>query len=130
MADSNIRLTTYYDGGCPLCSKEIAHYRRIDRQHQVRWVDLTKAPEELAKACLDTETAMRRLHVCAPDGRLISGVPAFIAIWQQLPGYRWLAKFVQTMRLTSALEWGYVHFADWRFRRRCNDTVCSMDTRS
>lgn len=130
MTDSSTHLTTYYDGSCPLCSKEIAHYRRVDRQHRVRWVDLTKAAEELAEVGLDTQTAMRRLHVRAPDGQLISGIPAFIAIWQQLPGYHLLAKFVRTMRLTSALEWCYDYFADWRFRQRCNNGACGVEIRS
>ncbi|CRI64811.1 hypothetical protein THIOKS12130002 [Thiocapsa sp. KS1] len=32
--------TAYFDGGCPLCSKEIAHYRRIDKAGAIHWVDL------------------------------------------------------------------------------------------
>jgi len=34
----------FYDGQCPLCRKEIAHYQRLDRQQRVDWQDLF-APE-------------------------------------------------------------------------------------
>ncbi|MGB5735815.1 MAG: DUF393 domain-containing protein [Thiohalocapsa sp.] len=123
------RLTTYYDGGCPLCSKEIAHYRRVDRNQRVRWVDLTEAADELAAIGLDTSTAMRRLHVQEADGRLLSGVPAFVAIWRRLPGYRVLARVVEALGLIRPLEWGYARFADWRFRRRCDDGACGVGGR-
>lgn len=120
------QITTYYDGGCPLCSKEIAHYRRMDRTQQVRWIDLTQAADELAAVGLDIATAMRRLHVRDAQGRLLSGVPAFVAIWRRLPRYRTLARIIETLRLIGPLEWAYAHFADWRFRRRCRDGACAL----
>ncbi len=123
------RLTTYYDGGCPLCSKEIAHYRRIDRARRIRWIDITAQSDALREVGLDIATAMRRLHVWTGDGRLISGVPAFVAIWQQLPGYRLLARLVCLLRLTRPLDLAYGQFADWRFRRRCRYGRCAVPTR-
>jgi predicted DCC family thiol-disulfide oxidoreductase YuxK len=122
-------ITTFYDGGCPLCSKEIAHYQRMDRTHRVRWIDLTQAADELAAVGLDTATAMRRLHVRDADGRLLSGVPAFVAIWYRLPRYRVLAQIVEKLRLVRPLDWVYAEFADWRFRRRCRDGTCAVATR-
>jgi predicted DCC family thiol-disulfide oxidoreductase YuxK len=119
------KLTTFYDGGCPLCSKEIDHYRRLDRERRVRWVDITDAGDELSAAGLDVETAMRRLHVREADGRMLSGAPAFVAIWRRLPRYRWLARAVEGARLTRPLNRVYARFADWRFERRCRDGVCA-----
>lgn len=121
------QVITYYDGGCPLCSKEIAHYRRVDRAERIRWIDLTTDAEALSAVGLDVATAMRRLHVRDADGRLLSGVPAFVAIWQQLPGYRSLARVVTALRLSRPLDWAYGRFADWRFERRCRDGACTLD---
>lgn len=120
------QLVAYYDGGCPLCSKEIAHYRRIDRQQRVQWVDIMGDAEALERVGLDQATAMRRLHARDPEGHLVSGVPAFVAIWRRLPGYRHLATLVETLRLTGPLDWAYARFADWRFRRRCPDGACAV----
>jgi predicted DCC family thiol-disulfide oxidoreductase YuxK len=122
-------ITTFYDGGCPLCSKEIAHYQRVDRTKRIRWIDITRDADALAAVGLDQATAMRRLHVQAADGRLVQGVPAFVAIWRQLPGYRWLARVVTALGLTRPLDWAYARFADWRFKRRCADGACAVEPR-
>jgi predicted DCC family thiol-disulfide oxidoreductase YuxK len=105
-------LTTFYDGGCPLCSREIAHYRRIDRAGRIRWIDITQDAEALALAGLDVPTAMRRLHVQEGDGQTLSGIDAFLAIWQHLPRWHLLARLVRALRLRGPLEWGYRRFAE------------------
>lgn len=120
-------LTTFFDGGCPLCRREIAHYRKIDRRGRIRWIDITQEAEALAAAGLDLSSAMRRLHVQEANGRLLSGVEAFIAIWHKLPRWHLLARLVTALRLTGLLEWGYQRFAERRFRRRCAEGACSLD---
>lgn len=120
-------LKTFFDGGCPLCSREIAHYRKLDRAGRIRWVDITRETDLLEAAGLDLPGAMRRLHVQESDGRLLSGVEAFVAIWRRLPRWRWLARLVTGLRLTRPLEWAYGSFAERRFRRRCADGACTID---
>jgi predicted DCC family thiol-disulfide oxidoreductase YuxK len=123
------RLTAYYDGGCPLCRQEIAHYRRIDRDSAIHWVDITSDGAALEAAGLDLGTAMRRIHAREPDGRMLTGVNAFVAIWRRLPWYRRLAALVSGLRLTRPLDWAYGHFADWRLRRRCAEGLCIPESR-
>ncbi|MCF8014544.1 MAG: DUF393 domain-containing protein, partial [Chromatiaceae bacterium] len=106
---------------------EIAHYRKIDRDGRIQWIDITQAADTLATAGLDLPSAMRRLHVQEPDGRLLSGVEAFIAIWQRLPRWHLLAGLVTRLRLTRPLEWGYQRFSERRFRRRCAEGACMLD---
>jgi predicted DCC family thiol-disulfide oxidoreductase YuxK len=120
-------LKTFFDGGCPLCSREIAHYRQIDRANRIQWIDITQDGEALAAVGLDLSSAMRRLHVLETNGRLLSGVDAFVAIWRRLPRWRWLAHLVTGLRLRRPLEWAYVRFAERRFRRRCADGACALD---
>lgn len=121
------KLQTFYDGGCPLCRREIAHYRKIDRDGRIQWVDITQEEDALANAGLDLPSAMRRLHVQETDGCLLSGVDAFVAIWRRLPRWRWLARLVTVLRLTRPLEWGYQRFAERRFQRRCAEGACTLD---
>ena len=114
----------FYDGGCPLCRREIAHYRRIDSAGSLHWVDAVKQPETLARHGLSLEQAMAELHVLDSAGYLQRGVDAFLVIWQQLPAYRWLAKLVTALGLRRPLGVFYRHFAAWRYRQRCgSDTV-------
>ena len=37
------------------------------------------------------EDMLKRLHAKLPNGEIISGVPAFITLWRQVPGFKGLA---------------------------------------
>jgi predicted DCC family thiol-disulfide oxidoreductase YuxK len=124
------QLTVFYDGGCPLCRREIAHYRRIDRRSAIDWVDIMDDDGALDAAGLDLATAMRRIHAREPDGHLVTGVDAFAAVWRRLPWYRGLASVVTGLRLINPLDWLYGRFADWRLRRRCAEGLCIPETGS
>lgn len=117
--------TMYFDGGCPFCSREVAHYRRLDRTNRVSWVDISRAPEALALHGISYDAAMERLHATDEEGRLVCGVPAFVAVWRQLPGYRHLARVVVALGLVPLLDQAYGRFASWRLKRRCKAGVCS-----
>lgn len=87
-------LTVFYNGSCPLCRTEINHYKkRADKYHVegLLWVDVTQQPNSLASFGVDDDGVIRRLHASDGDGSLFSGVDAFIAVWQLIPGYQWIA---------------------------------------
>lgn len=121
------RPVVFYDGACPLCRREMAHYRRLDRAERLRWVDAVDEPETLAMHALSLEDAMAELHVLDGSGRWQRGVDAFLIIWQQLPAYRWLAKIVTVLGLRHPLGFAYRHFAAWRYRRRCGSRGCTAN---
>ena len=123
--NSEPRPVVFYDGDCPLCRREIAHYRRLDREARLRWVDAAAETEVLAKHGLSVQAAMAELHVLDTAGRWQRGVDAFLVIWQQLPGYRWLGRLVRGLHLRRPLGYLYRHFAAWRYRRRCSAGSCA-----
>lgn len=111
----------FYDGGCPLCSREVHHYRRLDRARAVRWFDISMQAEQLESFCLTEETAMARLHVLDREGQIQTGAAAFAALWSALPYYRWLARFIRSFGLIPLLDRVYEPFARWRLARRRNN---------
>ncbi len=88
------RPVCYYNGACPVCRFEIEHYKNGPDGETVRWHDLGSDPEALAAFGIDRAEARRRLHVLDEAGRLHEGVDAFILIWQRMPRYQWLGRFV------------------------------------
>jgi predicted DCC family thiol-disulfide oxidoreductase YuxK len=116
--------TVFYDGGCPLCSREIAHYRRMDREHRIRWLDVTRDGTALSAYGIDQVEALAVFHVIDRGGRLVKGAEGFVTVWKELPRYRWLARLCRFFHLLPLMEWGYARFARWHFRRRCREGVC------
>jgi predicted DCC family thiol-disulfide oxidoreductase YuxK len=102
--------TVYYDGACPLCSREIATYRRLEGADDLRWVDITTAPPEAFGEGLTREQALSRFHVRDEQGRLVSGAAGFVAIWHRLPGLRWLARVAARPPVAWLLEPAYRAF--------------------
>lgn len=113
----------FYDGGCPICSREVSHYRRLDVADRIQWIDITQGQTLLAAFGISSEMAMERLYVLYRDGRLLSGAYAFAAIWSELPYYRGLAKILRIPGMLAALDRVYQIFARWRFRRR-REAIC------
>lgn len=102
-SDDKDRLTLYYDGSCPLCSAEIKHYKAQPGGDRLAFVDVSRA-ENAVGAGLTARQAMRRFHVRQSDGSLLSGARAFIAIWKELPRWRWAARIATIPGIPTLLE--------------------------
>ena len=83
MPQSSIRCTVYFDGACPLCSREIATYQKQRGSDTIDWVDASSCTADVLGAGLDRGTAMAKLNVRDANGKLISGAAAFLFIWRQ-----------------------------------------------
>lgn len=117
-------LTVLYDGGCPLCSREIAHYRRIADGLPIRWVDVVAPGANLAPYGVTRDEALRVFHVIDRAGTMHTRARAFIALWAELPRYWWLARLCRTLRVEPLLDWAYGHFASRHYERRCREGAC------
>ena len=98
--------TVYFDGACPLCRAEISHYQGVDRTATLCFVDVAASDAPLPAGLTQLE-AMRRFHVRAANGELLSGAAAFVEIWSRLPGWRWAARAAAAPGAMSMLEAGY-----------------------
>ncbi|MGI9214000.1 MAG: thiol-disulfide oxidoreductase DCC family protein, partial [Methylococcaceae bacterium] len=56
-------LTVLFDGGCPLCTREIAHYRGLSHRGNIEWIDVTRESARLIEWGLSSTEAMARFHV-------------------------------------------------------------------
>ena len=108
----------FYDGGCPLCSREVAHYRRIDIHDNVNWLDIHATPESLVQHDITNTAAMKHLHVLKTDGEIVRGSYAFHALWQALPRYKFLAVLVSFPGVLRGMDKVYNVFAERRYTKR------------
>ena len=100
----------YFDGGCPVCAREVAMYRAQPGGENVCWVDVTRCEAAELGPDLTREAALARIHLRRPDGGLISGAAAFAALWPTLPRWVWLGRAFRSGIALRMLEAGYRAF--------------------
>jgi predicted DCC family thiol-disulfide oxidoreductase YuxK len=119
----------YFDGGCPLCTREIAFYRRrAGMEDAIVWQDVMSESERVTDD-LDRDAALARFHVRRVDGVLLSGAEAFIHLWRLTPGFGWLGAILSVPPLPAIAELGYRGFLKIRPlmipRKACPDDACA-----
>ena len=119
-------LTLYYDGGCPVCTREIGFYRRRRGAESIRWVNLAQCTDAELGAGLSREAAYARLHARRPDGELLSGARAFAALWQTLPAFRIAGRAAALPGVVHGLQWGYRGFLRLRLLWRKDAPACPL----
>lgn len=102
-------LAVFYDGACPVCRREIGVYRDLAPAQPVEFCDVSQSSSRLP-AELTREQALARFHVRHADGRIESGARAFIALWERLPYWRWLARVGRLPGVTALMELAYRGF--------------------
>ncbi len=99
-------VTVWHDGTCPLCRREIALMRRLDRRGAIRFVDAS----DLDGTCpIDRRAMLSRFHA-REDGRLLSGAAAFAAMWRAIPLLRPLGIAARNRHVLALLERAYLLF--------------------
>jgi predicted DCC family thiol-disulfide oxidoreductase YuxK len=89
------RMTVFYDGACPLCSREIAFYRKLRGAEAIEWFDVSAVLEDKVAVDLPKQTACERFHVRGADGQLFAGGRAFVHLWTALPAVKRIGDLLQ-----------------------------------
>lgn len=100
-------VTVWYDGACPLCIREIALMRRLDRAGTIDFVDV--APEEAA-CPIDRRLLLARFHAREGTGPILDGAAAFAAMWRAIPLLRPLGLVARNRMVLAGLERLYTAF--------------------
>lgn len=111
------RVEVWYDGACPLCAREIALMRRLDRNGAIRFIEIQSAASDCP---IDPALLLARFHA-REDGVLLSGAAAFAAMWRAIPLLRPLGLAARWHPVGALLERAYVRFL--RIRPRLQEFV-------
>lgn len=99
------QLTVWFDGGCPLCTREIALMRRLDRRGAIEFVDVAGD----GSCPINRATLLARFHA-REDGVMLSGAAAFAAMWRAIPLLRPFGLAARNKWILGAFEWLYRRF--------------------
>jgi predicted DCC family thiol-disulfide oxidoreductase YuxK len=118
-------ITVLHDGACPLCAREVALLRRLDRgRGRIGFEDIATQGFDPARHGRRLDELMARIHGVLPDGRLVEGVEVFRRAYAAV-GCGWLLAWTRWPGLRRVAEAGYRAFARNRLRLTGRDAPCS-----
>jgi predicted DCC family thiol-disulfide oxidoreductase YuxK len=100
-------LTVWFDGSCPLCTREIALMRRLDRRRAIAFVDVAG---ETGGCPIDRTTLLTRFHAQERGSPITSGAAAFAVMWRAIPVLRPLGLAARNAWVLRGLERLYIAF--------------------
>ena len=107
-------LTVLYDGACPLCRREIAHAQGLADRTTGSALCFVDISQDAQRSAAERAALLARFHVQRADGTRLDGAAAFVAMWQRLPGWRWLARLARLPGVLPLLERAYRGFLHLR----------------
>ncbi|HZV84008.1 MAG TPA: DUF393 domain-containing protein [Brevundimonas sp.] len=99
-------LEVWFDGDCPLCRREIAVMRRLDRRGAITFTDVASGE---GGCPIDRAALLARFHA-REDGTMVSGAAAFAAMWRAIPMLRPFGLAARNRFVLQLLERVYVAF--------------------
>lgn len=100
------QVLVWFDGNCPLCTREIALMRALDWRRAIEFVDVAQ-PDTLCP--LDRQALLARFHA-RENGVMLSGAAAFAAMWRAIPLLKPLGWAARNARVLALLERAYLRF--------------------
>ena len=110
MSTANCVVTVWFDGACPLCRREIALMRRLDRRGRIEFLDVA---DESTDCPIDRSELLVRFHA-REGGQIYDGAAAFAAMWRAVPILRPLGLLARLPIISSLLEFAYRWFLKLR----------------
>ena len=128
---SDPQLEVFFDGDCPLCTKEIDFVRRLDRKERVLFTDIAAPGFDAASIGRTQDDLMARIQARTADGSFIDGVEVFRRMYAAV-GLSPLVALTRLPGITQLLDAGYRWFAKNRLRLtgRCDDGTCTPRARA
>lgn len=126
--DANCHVEVFYDGECPLCRREIALLKYLDRHRRIRFTDITASDFRAESVGVSVSALMDQIHGRLPDGTLIQGVEVFRRLYAAV-GFSALVAVTRWPGVRQTLDFAYAHFAKHRLKLtgRCTPALCSTE---
>ena len=119
-------LTVFFDGACPICVREIALMRRLDRRRQLEFCDFSAKEYDAASSGFAAADLATVIHARWADGSVITGVEVFRAMWEAV-GLGFLARLSRLSLVEPLVLNAYAWFARNRLRLTGRSHACTGD---
>ena len=119
-------LTVFFDGACPICDREIALMKRLDRRRQLEFCDFSTQEYDAASSGFAAADLATVIHARWVNGSVITGVDVFRAMWEAV-GMGLLARLSRLSLVEPLVLKAYAWFARNRLRLTGRSHACTVD---
>ena len=121
-------LTLLFDGGCPLCLREVSFLSRRDRDGRLAFVDIDASHYDPGlHQGVSYREAMGRIHAIKGDGTILRDVAVFREAYR-LIGLSWIYAPTRWPLIGRLADWTYRAWASWRLQvtgRESLEVLCA-----
>lgn len=103
-SDPRAAFRVFYDGGCPLCRREIGWYQGRRGAERIEWINVAGDARVAVPEGLTREDLMQRFTVQRRDGVTARGAAGFVAVWRALPGTSAFARLADNLLVVGIGE--------------------------
>ena len=120
-------IEVFFDGGCPLCVREIRMVRSWDRKGRILFTDIDDPSFDPVNVGKTRAELMARMHGRLPDGTWTTGVEVFRRMYAAI-GLGPLVWISRCPGLSHLLDLAYTVFARNRLwiTGRCESGTCAI----
>jgi predicted DCC family thiol-disulfide oxidoreductase YuxK len=127
--ESNYQFEVFYDGGCPLCTREINFLRRMDKHDSIVATDISDPSFDASTTGVEWSDLMDRIHGRGADGLIVEGVEVFRRLYAAV-GWGWLVSITRVPGIRQCLDAAYSVFARNRLRLTNRSAECGRCVRA
>ena len=125
---NTVKLTIFFDGGCPLCRREVDFLQSRNQKGHLGFVDINSSDFSLdLKYGITYKQAMERIHALKIDGSIIKDIKVFQEAYG-LIGLGWIYAPTKLPILDKFIEFIYGLWAKYRLKitfRSSIEKLCS-----
>ena len=128
------KLTIFFDGGCPLCKREVDFLQSKNQKGSLRFIDINTSDfSSDLKYGITYKQAMDRIHAMKSDGSVIKDIKVFQEAYS-LIGLGWIYAPTKLPILDKFIEFVYGLWAKYRLRitfrpsieKLCSERGCKL----
>ncbi len=122
------KLTIFFDGGCPLCRREVDFLQSRNKEGYLRFIDINRLDLSLElEYGITYKNAMERIHALKSDGTVIKDIKVFQEAYN-LIGLSWIYSPTKLPIIKRIIDYIYGLWAKYRLKitfRPSLDKLCS-----
>lgn len=126
-------IEVFFDGACPLCTREARFIRRLDKKQRIQFTDIAAPEFRASDYQREMSDFMSQIQGRLPDGTWVQGVEVFRKLYTTV-GFGPLVWLTRLPIITSLLDRAYRVFARnrlrWTGRCEIGGTACQVETRA